>query len=103
MIYKSLFTFALLYIVGVLFLPSEVLASTNYGGQEFNENTNEIQNFLYGPILLLIASLAGAWAIMKAIMGNLTPLITFFAVCLGAGLMRTFVNGIFQVSGMLLP
>lgn len=92
----------------IVFLPIEVLAQTTgqngFASQDFLEQSNKIQSFLFGPAMRIAGVLGGAYGLMQAILNSsLKPLIIYGGIGLAVGLIPKFIDGVFNVSGMLIP
>lgn len=92
----------------IAFLPIEALAQTTgqngFASQEFLEQSNKIQSFLFGPAMRIAGVLGGAYGLMQAILSSsLKPLIIYGGIGLAVGLIPKFIDGVFNVSGMMIP
>jgi hypothetical protein len=94
----------------IAFLPIEALAQTTgpnasgFASQDFLEQSNKIQSFLFGPAMRIAGVLGGAYGLMQAILNSsLKPLIIYGGIGLAVGLIPKFIDGVFSVSGMLIP
>jgi len=96
---KIIFTVLAIGAVVVL-LPADVLAgTTELIGKDFSDKTSWVQDLLFGPVLRIVGVMAGAWGLMQALLsGSMKPLIIFGAIGLTAGLMKTFIDGVFNAA-----
>lgn len=78
--------------------------ATEFASKEFLEQSTKIQGFLFGPAMRIAGVLGGAYGLMQAILNSsLKPLIVYGGIGLAVNLIPKFIDGIFNVSGMLLP
>lgn len=100
---NKLKTFVFLTSVAI---PSLLLASTGneFGAAEFTAQADKIQGFIFGPPLKIIGLLSAAGSFVGTLFtSNPRPLLTFGGISLAAGVLPHFIDGVFGVSGMLLP
>ncbi len=86
-------------------VPLELLASTadEFGGQEFIDQSNKIQGFLFGPMMRIAGVMGGAYGLIQSILtSTIKPLIAYGAIGMGVNLIPKFIDGVFSVSGMLI-
>ncbi|MCH9625882.1 MAG: hypothetical protein S4CHLAM123_10670 [Chlamydiales bacterium] len=90
----------------VALLPIESLAQTtnDFASQDFMDQSDKIQQFLFGPAMRIAAVVGGGYGLIKAIIGSsLKPLVVYGGIGLSVGLLPKFIDGVFNVSGMLIP
>lgn len=90
----------------IAFVPAEALAQTasEFASKDFLEQSGKIQSFLFGPAMRIAGVLGGAYGLMQAILSSsLKPLIIYGGIGLAVNLVPKFIDGVFNVSGMLIP
>jgi hypothetical protein len=90
----------------IALMPLEALAQTasQFASQDFLDQSSHIQKFLFGPAMRIAGVLGGAYGLMQAIFSSsLKPLIIYGGIGLAVNLIPQFIDGIFNVSGMLIP
>jgi hypothetical protein len=96
-----------LTVVGVVLLISSVAmaqtAGADYGAADLENHTTSIQSYLYGAVMKLIAMGTGAFALAHGLLGHFQKIVSWGSVSLITLVMPSFINGIYRVSGMLLP
>ena len=100
---KSVLSGAFLAVMALA--PAVVMASTgnDFGAADFVEHSNKVQDFLFGPVLRLAGIAGGAYGLMQSITtSSVSPILMYGSVGVGANLMPKFINGVFDVSGMLV-
>ncbi len=94
-------------IAGItLVLQNQVFAetTTDFGTSEFIAQSDKIQKFLFGPAMRIVGIIGGAYGLIQAIMSStVKPLIVYGGLGLGVNLIPTFINNVFNVSGMMVP
>lgn len=96
-----------------LLLSSSVLMATTDGGAgrglaqtsaQLAAQSDQILAFLFGPAMRLAGVFGGAYGVLQAVLAaSVRPLITWGAIGLAVNSVPSFINGIFTVSGMLIP
>lgn len=95
-----------LFSAGALLITANVFAATatDFGGTAIVEQTTKVQTFLFGPPLRIAGVMGGAYGLIQAILSSsLKPLIVFGGIGLAANIVPKFIDGIYGVSGMMLP
>jgi hypothetical protein len=90
----------------IYLLPAEVFAQTasDFASQDFLAQSSKMQSFLFGPAMRIAGIVGGAWGLIQAILSSsLKPLLIFGGIGLSVGLIPKFIDGVFNVSGMLIP
>lgn len=90
----------------IALFPSEALAqkTSEFASQEFIETSSDVQTFLFGPVMRIVGIIGGAYGLYQAIMSSsLKPLLVFGGIGLAVNLIPKFIDGVFNVSGMLVP
>lgn len=83
------------------FTPVEILAGTSdqYGGRDIVEKADGILDYLFGPVLKLVAVFAGAISIYKTFStGSPAPLTFFVGAGLIMGFIPLFINTVFSLN-----
>tara|TARA_Y100001934_G_C12151549_1_gene677565 strand:+ start:235 stop:486 length:252 start_codon:yes stop_codon:yes gene_type:complete len=69
----------------------------------FTAEATKIQDFLFGPVVRIAGIAGGAYGLMQSITtSSVSPLMMYGAIGVGANLVPKFINGVFDVSGMLV-
>lgn len=91
-------------VCAVFLIPSDLFAqTTDFGGQEFLNQSKKIQDFLFGPAMRIAGVLGGAYGLIQAIVTSaVRPLLVYGGIGMGVSLIPKFIDGVF-ISGMLLP
>lgn len=93
-------------VAAAIVVPDGAFAETvdTYGSAAMQTQATTIQGFLFGVPMKIIAILGGAYGLFQAfVSATVRPLLTYGGISLGAGLVPTFINGVFNVAGLLLP
>lgn len=93
---------------GVFFtlFPFDAFAHTasEFASQDFLDQSSRIQNFLFGPAMRIAGVLGGAYGLMQAILSSsLKPLVVYGGIGLAVNLIPKFIDGVFNVTGMMIP
>ena len=106
---KTILTCVMLGVISVL-ISTEVFAQTagqataGFASQDFLDQSSKIQSFLFGPAMRITGVLGGAYGLMQAILSSsLKPLVIYGGIGLAVNLIPKFIDGVFNVSGMLIP
>lgn len=105
---KTLLTCIAAGVIVTLF-PFDALAQTasessGFASQDFLEQSSHIQNFLFGPAMRIAGVLGGAYGLMQAILSSsLKPLVVYGGIGLAVNLIPKFIDGVFNVTGMMIP
>jgi hypothetical protein len=91
--------------VAACILSTSVFAqATDFGSAEIVSQASKIQEFLFGPTMRLAGIIGGAYGLIQAILSStLKPLLVFGGIGLAVNIIPKFIDGIYGVSGMLLP
>lgn len=102
---KNIVITAIVLSAIITFVPLDVFAkTTDFGGEAIAEQTTKIQGFLFGPAMRITGVLGGAYGLIQAILSSsLKPLIVFGGIGLAVNIIPKFIDGIYGVSGMMLP
>jgi hypothetical protein len=97
-----------LAIVGaiIVLMPCELIATTaaDFGGAEIVKDAATVKTFLFGPIMRIAGIFGGAYGLLQAILSSsLKPLLVFGGIGLAVNIIPKFVDGVYGVSGMMLP
>jgi hypothetical protein len=89
----------------ILLMPLELVAqTTDFGSAEIVSQATKIQQFLFGPTMRLAGIIGGAYGLIQAILSSsLKPLLVFGGIGLAVNIIPKFIDGIYGVSGMMLP
>jgi len=90
----------------ITLLPIDALAQTasEFASQDFLDQSSRIQSFLFGPAMRIAGVLGGAYGLMQAILSSsLKPLIVYGGIGLAVNLIPKFIDGVFNVTGMMIP
>lgn len=83
---------------------SAAMTSTDFGGTEIVAQASKIQAFLFGPTMRVAGVIGGAYGLIQAILSSsIKPLIVFGGIGLAVNIIPKFIDGIYGVSGMMLP
>lgn len=78
--------------------------ATDFGGTEIVAQASKIQAFLFGPTMRVTGVIGGAYGLIQAILSSsIKPLIVFGGIGLAVNIIPKFIDGIYGVSGMMLP
>ncbi len=78
--------------------------AADFGGVEIVAQTSKVQNFLFGPTMRIVGVIGGAYGLIQAILSSsLKPLMVFGGIGLAVNIIPKFIDGIYGVSGMMLP
>jgi len=86
-------------------MQDDLLAQTtsDFASADFLDQSQKIQNFLFGPAMRIAGVLGGAYGLMQAILSSsLKPLVIYGGIGLAVNIVPKFIDGVFNVSGMLL-
>ena len=100
----------LLVVSGLVFAvlamaPYELVASvsSDFAGQELMEQSDRIQNWIFGAPVRLAGVLAGGYGLFTSIISSsVRPLLMYGAIGLTANVMPKFITSVFNVSGMTI-
>ena len=97
--------FLAVYLPIVVFFPESLLAeTTDFGSKEIGEQANKIQSFLFGTPLRMAGIMGGAYGVFQSVVSSsIRPLVAYGGIGLAVNVLPTFINGVFSVSGALLP
>lgn len=99
-----IFTCSLLSACALISVSVFAQTATDFGGTAIVEQTTKVQTFLFGPPLRIAGVMGGAYGLIQAILSSsLKPLIVFGGIGLAANIVPKFIDGIYGVSGMMLP
>lgn len=83
---------------------SAATTPTDFGSAEIVAQASKIQAFLFGPTMRVAGVVGGAYGLIQAILSSsLKPLIVFGGIGLAVNIIPKFIDGIYGVSGMMLP
>jgi len=96
-----------MFVVALTMLMQEsafAQTATDFASADFLDQSEKIQNFLFGPAMRIAGVLGGAYGLMQAILSSsLKPLVIYGGIGLAVNVIPKFIDGVFNVSGMLIP
>ena len=96
------------YTIGLTLIgiACDAFATTakDFGGDEIITQAATVKTFLFGPIMRVAGVIGGAYGLIQAILSSsIKPLIVFGGIGLAVNIIPKFIDGIYGVSGMMLP
>ncbi len=85
--------------------PLEVFAtvSSDFAGQELMEQSERIQNWIFGAPVRLAGVMAGGYGLFNSIItSSIRPLLMYGAIGLTANVLPSFISSVFNVSGIMI-
>lgn len=96
------------YVLGtvVVLLPIGLFATTvqDFGGEGIIKESSRIQDFIFGPPMRIAGVIGGAYGLVQAILSSsVKPLMVFVGIGLAVNIIPKFIDGVYGISGMMLP
>jgi hypothetical protein len=92
--------------VVMLFVHASLLGQTTveFGAADIDAQSDHVQNFLFGTVLRILGTFGAIGSIAHGIAtSSFKPMLSYGAIGVCCAFIPAFINGVFNVSGMLLP
>jgi hypothetical protein len=102
---KKTLVYGVAAVAAILLIPTDMFAQTtaDFGSQDFVTQSDSIKNFLFGPAMRVVGIVGGAVGVINSVLStSIKPLLVYGGIGLGINLVPKFIDGVFNVSGLLI-